>query len=112
MIGVVDYGGANHASVVNAVDNLGFDYFISDNQKSLAYYSIGGNNCDDSYLFSVANKVNEVIDMKKITEPIIHSVQIGSGLIYTNRKIIRDVSEFVSIISGVSFTMYMMLASP
>ena len=35
MIGVVDYGGANHASVVNAVDNLGFDYFISDNQKSL-----------------------------------------------------------------------------
>ena len=35
MIGVVDYGGANHASVVNAVDNLGFDYFISDNKKSL-----------------------------------------------------------------------------
>ena len=35
MIGVVDYGGANHASVINAVDNLGFDYFISDNQKSL-----------------------------------------------------------------------------
>ena len=62
------------------------------NQKSLAYYSIGGNNCDDSYLFSVANKVNEVVDMKKITEPIIYSVQIGSGLLYTNRKIIRDVS--------------------
>ena len=35
MIGVVDYGGANHTSVVNAVDNLGFDYFISDNKKSL-----------------------------------------------------------------------------
>jgi hypothetical protein len=83
-----------------------------DNKKSFAYYSIGGNNCDDSYLFSVANKVNEVVDMKKITEPIIYSVQIGSGLLYTNRKIIRDVSEFVSIISGVSFTMYMMLASP
>lgn len=35
MIGVVDYGGANHASVVNAVDNLGFDYFISDNKNHL-----------------------------------------------------------------------------
>ena len=85
---------------------------ICNNQKSLAYYSIGGNNCDDSYLFSVANKVNEVVDMKKISEPIIYSAQIASGLIYTNRKIIRDVSEFVSIVSGVSFSMYMIFASP
>ena len=30
MIGVVDYGGANHASVVNAVNNLGFDYISDD----------------------------------------------------------------------------------
>ena len=34
------------------------------------------------------------------------------GSIKKAQKIIRDVSEFVSIISGVSFTMYMMLASP
>ena len=33
-MGVVDYGGANHA-LFNAVDILGFDYFISDNKKSL-----------------------------------------------------------------------------
>ena len=53
-----------------------------------------------------------MVDMKKITEPIIYSVQIGSGLIYTNRKIIRDVSEVITFVSGVSFSMYMMFSTP
>jgi hypothetical protein len=73
------------------------------NDKSFAYYSIGGTNCDDSYLFSMSNK---------IAEPIIYSLQSLSGIIYSNRKMIMDTSSTLSVFGGLGIGVYMMIVSP
>lgn len=73
------------------------------NDKSLAYYSTGGNNCEDSYLFSMSNK---------ITEPIMYSLQSLSGIIYSNRKMIMDTSSTFTVLGGLGIGVYMMIVSP
>lgn len=83
-----------------------------ENTKSLSYYSIGGNTCDDSYLFEVSNKVNEMVDMKKISEPVLYSLQLTSGIIYSNRKMIAEISSKISVVTGIVVSTYIMFASP
>jgi hypothetical protein len=83
------------------------------NIESFAYYSIGGNNCDDSYLFSISNKINKIINIKNLTDPLIYSVQITSGMIYNHRKMIVDLgTKFTIITSGFGISTYILFASP
>ena len=83
-----------------------------ENDKSLAYYSIGGNNCEDSYLFTINSKINEVFNINKISNPIIYSLQSVSGSIYSNRKMIIDISSTLTILGGFGTGVYMMMGSP
>ena len=82
------------------------------NDKSLSYHTIGGNNCDDSYLFDISNKVNEIVNIKKISEPVIYSLQIVSGMIYSNRKMIMETSSKLTMFGGFGIATYMIIVSP
>lgn len=82
------------------------------NERSVAYYSSGGINCDDSYLFDISNKVNEIVDIKKISEPVIYSLQIVSGIIYSNRKMIMETSSQLTMFGGLGIATYMIIVSP
>lgn len=65
---------------------------ICNNDKAVAYESIGGTNCDDSALFNLANNVNKYINAGVMTTPIISGIQIGSAIVYNNRKFIQQIS--------------------
>ena len=99
MIGVVDFGGANHASVVNAVNNLGFDYFISDNKKSL-------DDAEKIILPGVGAAPNVMQQLKtkgldeylKITEKPILGICIGMQIMYETSS--EGSTDGLSIFNG------------
>ena len=63
------------------------------NTKSNSYYSIGGNNCDDNYLF------------------YIKFLQIVSSIIYNTRKMLEVTSSSLTLMTGFIVTRYIILAS-
>tara|TARA_B110000003_G_C16653780_1_gene535487 strand:- start:3333 stop:4241 length:909 start_codon:yes stop_codon:yes gene_type:complete len=83
-----------------------------ENDKSLAYYSTGSNNCEDSYLFSLNSKINEVLDINMISKPIIYSLQSVSGIIYSNRKTIIETSSTLTMFGGFGIMTYLAIISP
>ena len=82
-----------------------------ENDKSLAYYSTGSNNCEDSYLFSLNSKINEVLDINMISKPIIYSLQSVSGIIYNNRKTIIETSSTITMFGGFGIMTYLAIIS-
>tara|TARA_B110000858_G_scaffold101301_1_gene116409 strand:- start:4777 stop:5661 length:885 start_codon:yes stop_codon:yes gene_type:complete len=78
---------------------------LCDNEKSFAYSKMGEDNCDNSYLYTLSDKINNIIDIKKISDPIIYSTQVASGLIYNNRKTIFQ----TTFISSIPFFSYLMI---
>lgn len=65
---------------------------VCNNDKAIAYESIGGTNCEDSTLFNIANNVNKYINADVMTNPIISGMHIGSAFVYNNRKFIQQIS--------------------
>jgi len=65
---------------------------VCNNDRAVAYESIGGTNCEDSALFNMANNVNKYINADVMTTPIISGMQIGSAIVYNNRKFIQQIS--------------------
>jgi len=80
---------------------------ICDNKKSLAYTTIGGYSCQDSHLYNLSNKINNIFDIKKISDPIIYSIQVSSGLIYNNRKTIKQLVIDGSVFSSIPIFTYL-----
>ncbi len=76
---------------------------VCNNHKAIAYNSMGGTNCKDSNLFKMVDNINKYIDIDIMTKPIVYGVQIGSAIIYNNRKIIQQISTIGTFIGyGVS----------
>lgn len=71
---------------------------ICNNDKAIAYNSIGGSNCEDSSLFNLANKLNRYARMDYISNPLITGMHIGSAIIYNNRRIIQEISMIGGVV--------------
>ena len=71
---------------------------ICNNDKAIAYNSIGGTNCEDSSLFNLADKLNSYAKMDYISNPLITGMHIGSAIIYNNRRIIQEISMIGSVV--------------
>ena len=75
---------------------------ICNNDKAIAYNSIGGTNCEDSSLFNLADKLNSYAKMDYISNPLITGMHIGSAIIYNNRRIIQEISMIGGVIGMVA----------
>lgn len=75
---------------------------ICNNDKAIAYNSIGGTNCDDSSLFNLADKLNSYAKMDYISNPLITGMHIGSAIIYNNRRIIQEFSMIGGVVGMVA----------
>jgi len=71
---------------------------VCNNDKAIAYTSIGGTNCEDSTLFNLADKFNRYAKIDYISNPVITGVQFGSAIIYNNRRVIQELSVFGGLI--------------
>lgn len=85
---------------------------VCNNEKAIAYRINGGSNCDNSYLYDMAEKINKLVSMEKYSEPIIASTQVASAIIYNNRKYIGELTYGMGVMSTAVAGIYMMFASP
>lgn len=75
---------------------------ICNNDKAIAYNSIGGTNCEDSPLFNLADKLNSYAKMDYISNPLITGMHIGSAIVYNNRRIIQEFSMIGGVVGMVA----------
>ena len=78
---------------------------ICNNIKAYAYTSIGGINCEDNILYDYIEKFKNYVNIPDaISNNIINSMQIGSSIVYNNRRLIADVASVGGVI-GFTFAM-------
>ena len=78
---------------------------ICNNIKAYAYTSIGGINCEDNILYDYIEKIKNYVNIPDaISNNIINSMQIGSSIVYNNRRLIADVASVGGVI-GFTFAM-------
>lgn len=78
---------------------------ICNNENAIAYYSIGGINCQNNIIYNLSEKINKnIIDIKIITDPIIKLSQISIALFYNNRFKILDIGT-LSLVPLIGYTM-------
>lgn len=63
---------------------------VCNNQKAIAYNSLGGTNCDNSIFYDLTDTIkNNLINMDMILKPIAYNANLGVAIISNNRRTIE-----------------------